>query len=123
MVGAVRVRGLRELQRDLKLIDAQVAKEIRAELKDVAEPVRARAVQNALADISHIGERWSQMRIGVTTRMVYVAPKARRRGGTGQPNLAPLLGQAMETALAENEDRVVAGLEHALDRAVTLHGF
>lgn len=121
--GEVYVRGLPELQRAFKRISKDLSKEMQAELKDVGEPVRAAAEQLAVENISHIGDRWSRMRLGVTSRSVYVAPKARRRRGSPRPNLAPLLATQMEAALAANEERVVAGLERMIDRLGGEAGF
>ena len=80
--GAVKVHGLRDLNRTFKKMGKEVQKETRAELRAVGEPVRAAAEHLAVSRISHVGDRWSQMRLGVTTRLVYVAPKARSRRGS-----------------------------------------
>ncbi len=123
--GSVKVHGLRELNRTWKAMGKDVQKNARNTLKEVGEPVRQAAEQLALAEIRNIGDRWSQMRLGVTTKLVYVAPKARTRGaGTPRPNLAGLLLQrAMLPAVERNEQNVVAGLERMLDRMADREGF
>jgi hypothetical protein len=64
------------------------------------------------------------MRIGVTSKGAYVAPKTRRRGGSPRPNLATnLMNQAMLPALDDSADEVVARLERMLDRLDNTHGF
>lgn len=113
---AVRVEGLRDLQRAFAKADNTMQREFRSRLKDAAEPVRDEAEQLATANISRIGLTWSRMRVGVTRTAVYVAPRERgRRGGTRRPNLAFLLGHEMETALENNVNGVRASVEDLLD--------
>lgn len=123
-VGAVKVRGLRELQRDLKLMSADVSKDLRKELRLVADPVRSLAAEKAAGGISHIGARWPRMRVGVTGRVVYVAPSTRRSVGSPRPNLGGLLmDKAMQPALDELSGEIVQRVEHMLDSLGTSHGF
>lgn len=118
---AIRVKGFREMQRVLKVAPRDLRLEMRRELRGVAEPVRLDAERLARSRITRIGVPWSQMRVGVTQRLVYVAPRQRGVKARGdrryrRPNLADLLmGRAMEPALAENEGRIVNRLEHVLD--------
>jgi hypothetical protein len=114
MANTIRVEGLFEMQRAFGRIDKAVKKDMRKELVDVAEPVRAASTKNAVAGIRHIGGRWSGMRIGVTAKAVYVAPKAHRRGGSPRPNLRDLLQREMDAALDENAEVIVARLDHWL---------
>lgn len=124
MSDVVRVTGLRELQRDLKRYDADLGKEVRKTLAAAAEPIRVRAQGLANANISRIGPRWEQMRIGVTAKGVYLAPKSRRRSGSPRPNLAGLLmDDAMQPAVDSGADTVVAALEVMLDRLGGENGF
>jgi hypothetical protein len=121
---SIKVHGLRELQRDLKKYQSDLAKELRGELKDAAEPVRVEAERLALQDIRNIGPTWSGMRVGVTGRMVYVAPKRRRKGGSPRPNLAGLLMEkAMQPALDKHEGDVVNKVEDLIDHLATHYGF
>lgn len=124
MAGPIVIRGLSELQRDFKKLSKDVSKEIRTGLKDAAEPVRAKAQENAVGKISHIGSVWPVMRIGVTGRSVYVAPKARPHGGSARPNLAGLLmDQAMVPAVESEQDHVVERLDDVLAGLAGENGF
>lgn len=122
--GEVRIRGLRELQSSLKKVNKEVAKTVRDELKEAAEPVRQTAERFAGAEISHIGPSWGQMRLGVTSSTVYIAPKSRRRGGSPRKNLAILLlEKAMFPALEEHQGYIIKRVERALDRLGESEGF
>ncbi len=112
----LRVEGLRELQRAFRVADTRLHRELRDRLKVAAEPVRADAERLAVQGIRRIGLPWSEMRVGVTARSVYIAPKQRgSRRGTGRPNLAGLLlGRAMVPALQLNEPGVAAEAERLL---------
>lgn len=102
----LRVEGLRELQRALKVADADLQRDFRETLRRVAEPVRVDAEQLALLGIPRIGLPWSRMRVGVTQTLVYVAPKRRGRGQhRRRPNLFGLLmSRSLEPALARNRE-------------------
>lgn len=119
---AVRVEGFRDLQRAFKLADASARKALRAVLKEIGEPIARDAETLATARISRIGKPWSQMRVGLTTTLVYVAPKQRGRlskqnPARRRPNLFDLLmGRAMEPALDQNIPGVEAAVGRALDR-------
>lgn len=121
---AIRVRGLRELQASLRNLNRDFARELAGELRAAAEPVRADAEQMASQRIRNIGPKWSQMRTGVTNKVVYVAPRSRRRGGSPRPNLAgELMGRAMEPALERHSGRVTARLERLIDGLADRNGF
>lgn len=114
----VRVNGLRELNRAMARASKDVRSDFKKTLKAVAEPVRDRAEVLAREKISHIGDRWSGMRIGATQTVVYVAPK--QRGGRGGPNARPnlaalLMDRAMQPALDENGEAIEAGVGRWLD--------
>lgn len=113
----LQVLGLRDLQRAFKLADATLVRELRTSLKEAAEPVRTDAERLARAGIPTIGLPWSQMRVGVTSTSVYVAP--RRRGSRlvtrRRPNLAGLLlGRAMLPALDQNQNEVATRVDRML---------
>ncbi len=121
---SIQVEGLREVNRAFAKVSREVKTEMRGELATVAEPVRSAAEQNAEANIRNIGGAWSRMRIGITTGYVYVAPKARRHGGSPRPNLAGLLlKRAMLPAAAEKQEMVRVGLEAWLDKVDASAGF
>jgi hypothetical protein len=115
------VKGYRELLR----ADARATKEtklgVRRELRVVAEPVRRDAQSLALAEIHNMptSPKWAVMRVGVTQRAVYIAPKqkgTRGRGPRRRPNLADLLlDRAMTRALTQDAGQVEVGMSRLLD--------
>lgn len=117
----IEVRGLTDLQRAFKVAAPMAQRELRKALRQVAEPVKRDAEQLARANISRIGQPWSQMRVGITQKVVYVAPKQRGvKSRTDRrfrrPNLFELLmGRSLEPALQQNEARVEASVQVALD--------
>ncbi len=114
--GAIRVKGLNDLHRALKTADNQTRLGVRKVERQVAEPVRVEAEQLAAREISHIGTEWSTMRIGITQKLVYVAPKRRRRQGSPRKNLAGLLmDKAMQPALERNRAKIEKNFEDMLD--------
>ena len=116
----VHVRGLRELNRAFAQADKTLKREKNHALRRVAEPVADDAELLARLRIRNIGVEWSRMRVGVTQRAVYVAPKQRGvRSRAGQrfrrPNLAGLLmDEAMEPALDANARQVERELDGVL---------
>ncbi len=112
----IKVKGFTELNRALKNADKETRLGIRKVERQVAEPVRVDAQELAVREISHIGNQWAAMRIGVTQKLVYVAPKQRRKRGSPRPNLAGLLlKKAMEPALEKNRAEIERAMEEALD--------
>lgn len=126
MTQVVTVKGYRELKRLATAAGKTASRELNAELREVAEPIRADAEGFAAAGIRRIGPNWSRMRVGVTTRVVYVAPRERgikTRGvdGRRRPKFATLLEQrAMTPALRRNEPLIAARVntlfDHLADR-------
>lgn len=120
-LAAIKLRGFRELQAANKAAGREVKRQTDKALREAVEPIRADAEALARARISRIGESWSQMRIGVTSRVVYLAPKQRSRASRAnprlrRPNLATLLmGRSMEPALERNLSQTEARVGHALD--------
>lgn len=116
---AVAVEGLRDLQRAFRVADETLHRELKDELREVAEPVRSEAERLAVSGIRHITLPWAQMRVGVTTTSVYIAPKRRgsRLPTRKRPNFAGLLlRRAMLPALEHNEREVEAGVGRLLDK-------
>lgn len=121
---AVIVKGYRELHIALAKADRDTRLGVRRELREVAKPVQQDAQILALARITHIprSPQWARMRVGVTRKVTYVAPRQRgqRRGPLKRPNLAGLLlEQAMEPALQRNETETVRRFERMLDKVAT----
>jgi hypothetical protein len=96
----------------------EIKKDLDNRLRELAEPTRATAEQFAATRIRRIGPVWSGMRVGVTRRVTYVAPKKRggkTRSAASRPNLATLLEQrAMTPALEQHKPSLVAGAEKVL---------
>ena len=114
--GSVQVEGLREVNRAFRKIDRSLAKEVKDALKKAGEPVRVKAEQEALGNISSIGPVWSRMKLGSRSDGVYIALQARRRGGSGRANLGRLLlSQAIYPAIEDKQDEVEREVEKALD--------
>jgi hypothetical protein len=118
---AVIVRGYRGLQATFKAAGPQAKRELNKELRHVAEPVRSDAEVYVAAGIRNIGPKWSRMRVGVTTRLVYVAPRQRgvaRKGDVRRrrPNLADLMAPKMEQALQRNQGRIEGAADDMLGR-------
>lgn len=118
---AVIVKGYRELHVALAKADRDTRLGVRRELRAVAQPVQQDAEILALDRISGLSRtpQWAAMRVGVTRKVVYVAPRMRsksRGGPAKRPKLARLLlEQAMEPALQRNETETVLRLERTLD--------
>lgn len=123
-VEGVRVEGLRQLQSSLKNMGSEYATQFRVQLRGVGEAVRTLAEQKASSEISHIGPDWFRMRLGVTTKVLYVAPRQRRHDGSPRPNLGGLLMEkALIPATAEKQGETLQKFEHLLDSVAAKHGF
>jgi len=102
----VQVDGYRELIRDFAKTSAEMQVAVKTGLREAADPMRQNAEQLAQEGIRNIGGVWSQMRVGVTQRMVYMQPATRNSGGSPRPNLGGLLMRdAMLPAQAQGRDR------------------
>lgn len=118
----IHVKGLRDLQRAFQLADRTLRLELRDGLRDAAEPVRQDAETLAVSSIARVGPDWSRMRTGVTSRLVYVAPRQRGVKGRGRDRYRRrkfadiLAGRAMEPALERNVGEVARRLDRVLDR-------
>lgn len=116
----VRVHGLKELQRDFKAMGPQALKDLRAELRQIADPVREEATRL----FSPLGAR-SASGYRVVARMRGVAVEQKFRTTTGlHPEWGRVqLGVALIPALERKENEVVEGVEDVLDRLAVKHGF
>lgn len=121
----VAVKGYHELVRSFDRMQGKLKSEVRQELVAVGEPARSAAQSLAIANVRNIGEDWSQMRLGITSALVYVAPRARsRRRGSRRPNLAVLLlERSMLPAVRKNEPAILAGLDRMLGRLAGEEGW
>jgi len=113
--------GFRELNLAYKFAERDVRLRWRANLRQVAEPVRQDAERLAVSSIRRMpgSPKWARMRVGVTQRVVYIAPRQKGTHGRGRlrrPNLADLLlDRAMEPALERNEEEMFRNLERLMD--------
>ena len=127
MQGTVRIKGLAELNRAFRRISGDLDKELKDSLKKSAEPVATRATSLALGRISNMprSPRWADMRIGVSGKAtVYMVPRAKRRGGSGRPNLKGLLlDQSMDPAVMEKQGEIIEGVGQMIDRLAGANGF
>lgn len=121
---AVRVEGLRELERAFGAADRELRNDFRDALEESAAPVRSDAQTLAGSGVIrnlHAGDQWTGMRTGVGRTIAYVVPRERGAKGRGnqrrrRPNLGDLLlGRAMEPALERNLDKVERRFEELLD--------
>ena len=117
------VRGQQEVLRAFSGVEKDTKREMRKQLKQVAEPVRRLAEELAVGHISNIGSHWSRMRLGVTARAVYIAPTSKRAGGSPRPNLSPLLLAEMESALDQRSPDVLADFDRWVAAIGNRHGF
>ena len=88
---AVVVRGYSGLMRAFAQAERDVKLGLRHGLRDVAQPIAGTAEELARSRITNIGDQWPRMRVGVTQKVVYVAPRQRNKGGSKRRNLAGLL--------------------------------
>jgi hypothetical protein len=117
--GTVRVRGLRELQRDFAKMSKELKKDLRDELKQVAEPVAA----DAKSKLSRYqGASISTIRPRVTMRSAFVTQGARKVTGL-RGDFGVLQMRRLSEALDENKDEVVQGLERMIDKLGSSNGF
>jgi hypothetical protein len=112
----VQIEGLEQLNRALKYVEKGAAKAVRDGFREAVEPVRDSAERLALADIRNMTAGWARMRVGITTKEVYVAPASRRADGTGRSNVGRLLMErAMFPAVKKHEAELVGHTEKVLD--------
>lgn len=118
----VTVSGFTELQKTAAQSEATLRADLNANWRRIAEPVADGAEALAVENIPRIGDKWYQMRPGITQSMVYVAPRQRGRRGADPRKRRKFAGllmdRAMEPALERNRTRVEHEVEEVLDRFV-----
>lgn len=121
MAEAIRVEGIRELQRAFGAADKALRADLKDALEEAAAPVRSDA-QILAGTITHMTtEPWTRMRIGtVAQSVVYVAPVERGRKTRGddkrrRPRFKDVLGPRMDLALERNRSKVERRLEQMLN--------
>lgn len=121
---AVRVEGYKELVQAFKKMEGELPKELNDALRDAGEKPRSLAERLAGSEIRNISGGWERMRLGVTSRGVYIAPATRRRGGSPRPNLAvELMKEAMWPAVESTQEQTVRRLERMIDQLGSANGF
>ncbi len=111
------VRGVRELEAALDDVKVKVDPTVGKVLTAAGRTVRDSAQQFAESNISNIGPQWSRMKSGRRGTMVYVSGKQHASGGSGRPNLSPLLfNEALLPAVRANEEATI----HAVSAAIEL---
>lgn len=119
MTPTVEVKGLKETIRAFNRLDKRVAKEIKDELKKVAEPV--------VSEIQHRLSRYRGVSMNVRphalTKGVVIRQNARKVSGLRGDFGGIQMTTAFIPAAYEKEDEIVRGLEHALDVLTREEGF
>jgi hypothetical protein len=118
--GAVRVRGLRELQRDFRKMGGILPRETKEALRKSAEPVRAEA-QSLFSPIS--AESAAGYRVAVRARGVAVEQRKGRTTGQHPEFGALQMRRALLPALELRRDDVIDGLDQMLGRLAGENGF
>ena len=120
--------GFRELNVAYKGAERDVRLRWRANLRRIAEPTRQDAERLAMSSIRRMpgSPKWSRMRVGVTQRVVYIAPRQKgvrgrsrrsRGANTGPPSFGDLLmDRAMQPALERHEEQIFHNVEQLMDR-------
>jgi hypothetical protein len=117
---AVRVKGLREVERAFRNLDKTAGKAIRDDLKRTAEPVADAAISRISA-YRGASIRTIKPRIG---RGVSVLVRQNARKKTGKRGDFGLLQQRhLEAALDERQGEVIEAVEDVLDRIADREGF
>lgn len=122
MAGGLVVRNFQALNKTFKQAPRDVRLGLRNEYRTIAQPVQKTAESLAASRIRNLaeGSPWARFRLGITQKVVYMAPRqkgVRGRGRRQRKKFAGLLmGRAMEPALALNEARVVRDMEDLFDR-------
>jgi len=119
----IEIKGQKELERAFLEMRKDVLVGLKPAILELSEVVRAEAQNRARAEIANIGPRWQQMRIGVTVRGAYVAPRFRRRGGSPRPNLAGELLDSMQGALEAKAPLVERRFDELITASAATNGF
>lgn len=120
MGDTVKIEGLAELQKALRTMDKETAKELRKELKEAGDLVRSSAA-GKFSRISPASAAGYKVR--VRQRGVDVEQSLRRVTGLRPDYGALQLNIALLPALSENEDEVGRKAEEAVGRAARESGF
>src|SRR5262245_12706581 len=122
VAGPVVVEGMGDLLRALKYAERDTRLGVRAELRQVAEPVRADEEATAAVFLRNMprSPQWARMRIGVTQKEIYVVPRQKGARGRG-PRQRPSWGRRFDPRVkapvtARHEPRFEREMEQAMNR-------
>jgi hypothetical protein len=120
MAGAVRVKGLKELQRDFRKMGGDLPKLMRAELREVGDIVR----DDARSRFASVDARSAAgYRTVVRQRGVAVEQRLRRTTGAHPGYGAMQMREALAPALDDKQGEVVKRVEGMLDNLADRNGF
>lgn len=120
MAGTVRVKGLRELQRDFRKMSKDLTRELRSELKEVGNIVRDESRQR-FSDID--ARSAGGYRTVVRARGVAVEQRLGRTTGLRPDYGALQMRHALMPALDAKQGEVVDRLDRMLDKLAGHNGF
>ena len=115
-MAALQVKGLREVQRELRKYDKNLPKVVTEPLREVAEPIAA-TVRDKLAS-RFAGAKTNRVRPVVLSGRLVVRQTAQKKTGKRPDFGRTQMIYAFEPALAEHEPTLVAAVERAMDRMV-----
>ena len=124
----VKVEGVALLERRFSMVDAEVKKGMRKEVRKMGAPISKLARDYAISRIGHMDRspRWARMRIGLdrgSIAGVYMVPSAKNKGGSGRANLAPLLmDKSMQPAADQMRPIFAEGMRAMVDAEVHRFG-
>jgi hypothetical protein len=97
---------------------------LRKELREIARPTEKLAEGRTVATFSNIGDKWWNMRIGVSRNLVYIAPMQRSRytrlnpGRYARPGFGARLDREVMTPVQRAfEQPTMRAVERMIDRA------
>jgi hypothetical protein len=114
------VRGYREADRAFRSLSRELSGEFRQEMREAAEPI-AQAAREKLR--RYAGVSLDTIRPVAIARGIVVRQNARKVTGQRPDFGAIQMTRGFIPAAAENENRVIEGLERALDRLTREAGF
>jgi hypothetical protein len=118
--GSVKVKGLRELDRAFRKLDSDVAKEVRAELTEVARPIAESAKQKLSR---YPGVSLETIIPKTTAKGALVVQNKRKVSGRRSDFGALQMRQGLIPARSEHTSETVKGVEQVLDKLASREGF
>ena len=124
----VEIKGLRDFRRDLKRLEPEVEKELKADFREISRTILGLALAGTPRDS---GDLARSLRTFVTARGAGIRSRLDYAnvvhwGGTIQPRGTPIVFERTEfltRPLQQEEDRVMNDAEQAIDRAARKTGW